>query len=182
MLVEALWRNFKRMDLHQYNRPRVDFATYALVTQGIAPYRVRFNRIVRNPRDGRAKMLRGDRLPIMRAWLALLKRPIIGSYKTDTGLWLCDCGTQKYHSYLLCKHIVQDLPFPALIGGQVLCGGTHHHSMTFESYFQRISGQLHPSLLLWAHDIGLDSMLLHYSAPCLLLHHKFWYVALTVSM
>lgn len=43
MLVEALWRNFKRMVLHQYNRPRMDFATYALITQGIAPYRVRFN-------------------------------------------------------------------------------------------------------------------------------------------
>ena len=38
MLVEALWRNFKRLVLYQYNRPCVDFATYALVTQGIAPY------------------------------------------------------------------------------------------------------------------------------------------------
>jgi hypothetical protein len=55
MLVEALWRNFKRMVLHHYNRPRVDFATYMLVTQGVAPYRVRFNRTIRNPRDGRAK-------------------------------------------------------------------------------------------------------------------------------
>jgi hypothetical protein len=52
MLVEALWRNFKRMVLHHYNRPRVDFATYALVTQGITPYRVRFNKIIRNPRMG----------------------------------------------------------------------------------------------------------------------------------
>lgn len=58
-------------------------------------------------------MLQGEQLPIMRAWLALLKRPINGSYKTDTGLWLCDCGTQKYHSYLLCKHLVQDLPLPS---------------------------------------------------------------------
>jgi hypothetical protein len=64
MLVESLWRNFKRMVLYHYNRPRVDLATYALVTHGIAPYRVRFNQIVKNPRDGRAKALRGEQLPI----------------------------------------------------------------------------------------------------------------------
>jgi hypothetical protein len=59
MLVEALWRNYKRMVLYHYNRPCVDLATYTLVTQGIAPYRLRFNRIVKNPRDGRAKGLQG---------------------------------------------------------------------------------------------------------------------------
>jgi hypothetical protein len=113
MLVESLWRNFKRMVLYQYNRPRVDFATYALVTQGIAPYRVRFNQIVKNPRDGRARSLRGEQIPIKRAWLALRKRPIKGSYDTNVKHWLCSCGAQKYHSYLLCKHLVQALPLPS---------------------------------------------------------------------
>lgn len=112
MVVEALWRNYKRMVLNHHNRPRVDLATYALVTQGIPPYRVRLNRIVRDPRDGRAKTLRGEQVPIKRAWLALLKRPIKGSYETDVKLWLCSCGAQKYHSYLLCKHLVQMLPIP----------------------------------------------------------------------
>jgi hypothetical protein len=113
MLVEALWRNFKRMVLHHYNHPRVDFATYALVTQGITPYRVCFNKIIRNPRNGRAKLLCGEQIPIKRAWLALRKRPIKGSYDMDVGLWLCSCGAQKYHSYLLCKHLVQALPLPS---------------------------------------------------------------------
>ena len=38
------------------------FATYALVTQGVALYRVRFNRIVRNPQDGCAKNLWEEQL------------------------------------------------------------------------------------------------------------------------
>ena len=36
----------------------IDLATYALVTQGIPSYRVRFIWTVRDPRDGRAKCLR----------------------------------------------------------------------------------------------------------------------------
>jgi hypothetical protein len=113
MLVESLWRNFKRMVLHHFNRPRVDFATYALVTQGLAPYRVRFNQIMKNPRDGRARRLRGEQIPIKRAWLALRQRPIKGVYDTNVKHWLCSCGAQKYHSYLLCKHLVQALPLPS---------------------------------------------------------------------
>jgi len=112
MLMESLWRNFKRMVLYQFNRPRIDFATYALVTHGIAPYRLRFNQIVKNPRDGRSRSLRGEQIPIKRAWLALRKRPINGSYDTNVKWWLCSCGAQKYHSYLLCKHLVQALPLP----------------------------------------------------------------------
>ena len=112
MLVEALWRNFKRMVLYHYNRPRVDLTTFALVTQGIPPYQVRFNQIVRDPRDGRAKCLQGEQIPIKWAWLALCKRPTKGSYNPDVLLWLCSCGTQKYHLYLLCKHLVKKLPLP----------------------------------------------------------------------
>ena len=114
MLVEALWRNLKQMVLYQYNRPRIDFATYALVTQAIPPYRVRFNEIVKKPRDGRAIILRGEQIPIKRAWLDLRKRPIKGIYDTNVKLWTCSCGAQKYHSYLLCKHLVQALPLPSV--------------------------------------------------------------------
>ncbi|KAI9063724.1 hypothetical protein FKP32DRAFT_1571400 [Trametes sanguinea] len=41
------------------------------------------------------------------AWKRLSKVPIKGTYKTDLGCWTCDCGAQKYHAYLLCKHLVQ---------------------------------------------------------------------------
>ena len=112
MLVEALWRNYKRMVLPNHNRPRVDLATFALVTQGLPPYRLRLKRIVNNPRDGRAESLRGEQVPIKKAWLALLKRPIGGSYDTDKKLWLCSCRAQKYHSYLLCKHLVHKVAIP----------------------------------------------------------------------
>ena len=112
MLIEALWKNFKQMVLYHYNCPCVDFAMYALVTQGIAPYQLRFNQIVNNTQDGCAMALRGEQVPIKRAWLALRKCPIKGSYNPNVKLWLCPCGAQKYHSYLLCKHLIQVLPLP----------------------------------------------------------------------
>ncbi|KAI0710463.1 hypothetical protein C8T65DRAFT_538559, partial [Cerioporus squamosus] len=38
MMVEALWRNLKRLVLHLYNRPPVDLAVYAIITKAIPPY------------------------------------------------------------------------------------------------------------------------------------------------
>ena len=113
MLVEALWQNFKRMVLHHFNCPWVDFATYTLVTQGVVPYWVCFNYIVKNPQDGHARFLHGEKIPIKHAWLALHKHPVNGTYDTDVKHWLCSCGAQKYHLYLLCKHHVQALPSPS---------------------------------------------------------------------
>ena len=112
MVVEAMWCNFKRLVLHSYNRPRVDFATYALVTQALPPYRRKLNRILDDPRKGRASFLNGEQVPIKKAWLTLLEREIKGQYETDVLMWTCSCGAQKYHSYLLCKHLVQKLPRP----------------------------------------------------------------------
>jgi len=112
MLVESLWRNFKQMVLHYYNCPWVDFVTYTLVIQGIAPYWVCFNQIIKNPWDGHARHLCGERIPIKHVWLTLCQCPIRGLYNTDIKHWLCQCGAQKYHSYLLCKH-VQALPLPS---------------------------------------------------------------------
>ena len=112
MLVESLWKNFKQMVLHHYNCPCMDFATCALVTEGIASYQVCLNHIVRNPCNGCAKGLHGEQIPIKHAWLACHKCPLNGSYNTDVKLWLCSCRSQKYHAYLLCKHLVQALPLP----------------------------------------------------------------------
>ena len=52
MVVEAMWRNFKRLVLYLYNRPRVDFATFALVTQALPGYRYKLLKIRNNPREG----------------------------------------------------------------------------------------------------------------------------------
>ena len=112
MVVEAMWRNFKRLVLHLYNRPRVDFATYALVTQALPAYRNKLVRIRNDPCKGRAATLHGEQIPIKKAWLLLLDKPVEGKYETNVCKWTCSCGMQKYHSYLLCKHLVKEVPRP----------------------------------------------------------------------
>ena len=112
MVVEAMWRNLKRLALHLHNRPRVDFATYALVTEVLPAYRNKLIRICCDPREGRAPTLNGEQASIRGAWLTLFDREIIGHYDTDKLTWTCSCGSQKYSTYLLCKHLVQDLPRP----------------------------------------------------------------------
>jgi len=112
MVVEAMWRNLKRLVLHLHNRPRVDFATYALVTQALPGYRNKVVRILDDPREGRAATLHGEQIPIKKAWLILRNRESKGTYDTDVLHWTCSCGAQKYHSYLLCKHLVQAVRCP----------------------------------------------------------------------
>lgn len=112
MVVEAMWRNFKRLVLYLHNRPRVDFATFALVTQALPAYRFKLLKVMDDPRKGRAGSLTGEQIPIKKAWLALYDREANGHYDTNELLWTCSCGHQKYHSYLLCKHLVQKFPRP----------------------------------------------------------------------
>jgi len=112
MVVEAMWRNFKRLVLYLYNRPRVDFATYALVTQALPGYRHKVVRILNDPRKGRATALHGEQKPIKKAWLLLRDKDTRGEYDTKEFDWTCSCGAQKYHPYLLCKHLVQKVPRP----------------------------------------------------------------------
>src|SRR5258708_19043869 len=99
MVVEAMWRNFKRLVLHLHNRPRVDFATYTLVTQALPSYRNKLVRIVSDPREGRAPSISGEQIPIKKAWLMLCSREITGQYDTDILRRTCLCGAQKYHTY-----------------------------------------------------------------------------------
>ncbi|KAI9057367.1 hypothetical protein FKP32DRAFT_1689206 [Trametes sanguinea] len=107
MMVEALWRNLKRLVLHMYNRPPVDLAVYALVTQALPSYRLKLRGIVANPRPGRPRPLSAAQQAMKRSWTRLRKVPIRGTYRTDISRWTCDCGAQKYHAYLLCKHLVK---------------------------------------------------------------------------
>ncbi|KAI9059933.1 hypothetical protein FKP32DRAFT_1760738 [Trametes sanguinea] len=107
MVVEALWRGVKRLVLHLFNRPPIDLALYAIVTKAVPPYRLALDTIIRNPRAGRAASLSHTQVAFKQAWQRLLKVPIRGSYATDVSRWTCDCGAQKYHSHLLCKHLVQ---------------------------------------------------------------------------
>ena len=106
MMVEALWRNLKRLVLHLYNRPPLDLAIYAIVTKSLPPYRHTLSQILGDARAGRAKSLTHFQQAFKRSWEKLRKVPIRGSYLTDLATFTCDCGAQKYHSYLLCKHLV----------------------------------------------------------------------------
>ncbi len=107
MMVEALWRNLKRLVLHLYNRPPVDLVVYAIVTRTLPPYRVTLQSIIKDARPGRPRSLTHMQKALKRAWKRLLSVPIKGSYKTALESFTCDCGAQKYHSYVLCKHLVQ---------------------------------------------------------------------------
>jgi len=112
MVVEAMWRNIKHLVLYLHNCLRVDFTTYALVTQALPSYRNKVVRILNNPRKGRAATLHGEQIPIKKAWLLLRGKTSRGKYITNIFDWTCDCGAQKYHSYLLCKHLVKEVPRP----------------------------------------------------------------------
>ncbi|KAH9888107.1 hypothetical protein C8Q73DRAFT_767746 [Cubamyces lactineus] len=107
MIVEALWRGIKRLVLYMYNRPPVDLALYTIVTRALPSYRHTLSKILNDPRKGRAKSLSHTQTALKRAWKRLLKSPINGEYSTDATRWTCDCGAQKYHAHLLCKHLVQ---------------------------------------------------------------------------
>ena len=56
--------------------------------------------------------LHGKQIPIKQAWLALYEWEATGSYNTNKLQWTCSCGAQKYHSYLLCKHLVKAVGRP----------------------------------------------------------------------
>ncbi|KAI0084744.1 hypothetical protein BDY19DRAFT_1025393, partial [Irpex rosettiformis] len=113
MMVEALWRNLKRLVLHNYNRPRVDLTLYALVRSSIPPYRITLASFLQARGGGRPQGLSNMQEAFKKAWQCLRTVPIKGQYVTDIEQWKCDCGAQKYHAYLLCKHLVQtvgDIP------------------------------------------------------------------------
>ncbi|RPD61297.1 hypothetical protein L227DRAFT_481231, partial [Lentinus tigrinus ALCF2SS1-6] len=73
----------------------------------IPPYRLSLFNIVVDSRAGRSRSLTQFQQALKRAWTRLMKIPIRGVYQTEIDRWTCDCGAQKYHAYLLCKHLVQ---------------------------------------------------------------------------
>ena len=83
-----------------------------MVTQALPAYRNKVVRIFNDPRKGRAAALHGEQIPIKKAWLVLRDKPIKGVYDTNIRLWTCSCGEQKFHSYLLCKHLVREVRRP----------------------------------------------------------------------
>lgn len=112
MMVEALWRNIKRLTLHMYNRPPLDLATWAIVTKTLPPYRRTLAVLLTDTSNGRPRGLTTMQKAFKRSWKRAAKAPTKGAYDTNVAAWTCDCGAQKYHAYLLCKHLVQKAGLP----------------------------------------------------------------------
>jgi hypothetical protein len=113
MLVESLWRNFKRMSMPHHARVSTDLAAYLLVTETIEVYRQRaLKHTSWDPREGLVESTSSEQAEFKAAWKRLGSIKIKGNYDTDPNCWTCNCGSQKYHSYLLCKHLVQSVPKP----------------------------------------------------------------------
>ena len=111
MVVKAMWWNFKCLLLYLHNCLRVDFATFALVTQALPAYRYKLFNILNNPHEGWPSLC-GEQILIKKAWDLLYNREIRGNYNMNVGEWRCSCGQQKYHLYLLCKHLIKAVKYP----------------------------------------------------------------------
>ena len=97
MMVEALWRNLKRLVLRNFNRPRLDLPLFALVRGSIPPYRNTLSQFFQPRSGGRPKGPSNMQEPFKKAWRRLQTITIKRKYITDTDRWACDCGAQKYH-------------------------------------------------------------------------------------
>ncbi|KAI0642146.1 hypothetical protein C8Q79DRAFT_918414 [Trametes meyenii] len=82
-------------------------ALHAIVTKALPSYRTKLAEMLHNPRDGRATALTDHQAALKHAWERLYDVPIKGEYVTDVAKWTCDCGAQKYHTHILCKHLVR---------------------------------------------------------------------------
>lgn len=97
-----------------YNRPPIDLAIYVIITKVIPPYRLTLGEILTDSCTSHAVSCSNAQHVLKRAWEHLQKLPLCSEYTTDVSQWTCDCGSQKYHANLLCKHLMQAVgPHPA---------------------------------------------------------------------
>ena len=133
MVVEAMWRNFKRLVLYLHNRPRVDFATYALVTQALPAYRNKVVRILDDPRKGWAATINGKQIPIKKH----------GSHSTPGNMiQIFSAGIVVHrstiHTFSASTLLTRSVFLPQN-GGPLLCNTTSCPSMTsVNSYHLKI--------------------------------------------
>ena len=71
--------------LYLHNHLRVDFATFALVTQALLAYRYKLFNILNSPCEGQPSSLCGEQIPIKKAWDLLYNREIRENYDMNVG-------------------------------------------------------------------------------------------------
>jgi hypothetical protein len=114
MTVESVWRNFKRLAIPHHARVSADMSIHLLCKETIARSRIRLlKHTPDDPRRGRKKKLSAEQAAMKKKWMELTKAKIKGTYRTDPNMWTCNCGSQKYNAFLLCKHLVQSVPVPS---------------------------------------------------------------------
>ncbi|KAI0640831.1 hypothetical protein C8Q79DRAFT_870770, partial [Trametes meyenii] len=70
-------------------------------------YQVTLSKIIsEKANSARAASLTHAQKYIKHGWDRLSTVPIKGAYSTDVTEWICNCGAQKYHVHLMCKHLV----------------------------------------------------------------------------
>jgi len=95
MIIEALWRNLKRITLHQNNRLCLDFVLHLIFTSSIPAWRVKFAEAFKKLRFSRSHSLTAEQQSLKRAWGRLSSKPVKGNYETDIHQWTCNCGAQN---------------------------------------------------------------------------------------
>lgn len=111
-MVEAVWRKLKRMSLVLNNHPRLDFVVHIIAIETVPSYCFAFANARNKLRTSRPQDLTAEQKSFKKAWFRLREHSIKGQYETDSTSWTCGCGAQKYHTHLLCKHLVCSIPIP----------------------------------------------------------------------
>ncbi|KAJ3069306.1 hypothetical protein HDU98_007642 [Podochytrium sp. JEL0797] len=105
MIVESHWQKLKHIDLAHFNRPRMDRLAHVLANETIPRCLLRLPG--HESTDYRITDLTSHQKGAKQHWKKCVTAKINGHYDTRVSKWTCNCGSQKYSPYLICKHLVQ---------------------------------------------------------------------------
>lgn len=113
MAVENFWRQLKHNYFHNHARPRLDHLVWIMIHEVTPDYFARMDGLQDTYRLGRSKALTTYQRRFKFSW-AKIKDKVINneSYETNVATWTCNCGSQKYNSHHLCKHLVRAVGMP----------------------------------------------------------------------
>ncbi|KIJ32233.1 hypothetical protein M422DRAFT_86037, partial [Sphaerobolus stellatus SS14] len=68
MIVEVLWRNLKRLTLHQNNCPRLDFVCHLILVTSVPAWRVKFREASQQMHSSRPHTLTAEQKSFKFTW------------------------------------------------------------------------------------------------------------------
>jgi hypothetical protein len=90
MLTESHWKVIKRDYLPKFFRPRLDLATYIVITRLIPHNEIMLKKYITGRQDP--------------SWRKDFKQ--ISNYLTDSERWICSCPYFLTNRFFICKHLV----------------------------------------------------------------------------